>query len=105
MARKKKFQLTLDIPPKTAEKDRYQGWTNSATWCANLYFNQERPYYEELVRLMKKDGRLDRIKVRMLFNRYMLDKNVSPFDQECEGPVYIEEICNNFEFEYNLTKE
>lgn len=99
MARKKKFQITLDPVPDIPESKRHQGWCNSATCLANLYFLQERAYYDELVRIFKKDGKLDRTKVRMLFNKFMMDRKTSPIDDDAEGPIYLEEICKNLENE------
>lgn len=83
-----------------AEKNKgikpYQGWSNSATWCFNLYFLQERSNYQALLRLIRKDGTINQTRAIRLFNQAGTRLQV---DEWCEGNINIPEILENFETE------
>lgn len=72
----------------------YQGWSNSATWCFNLYFLQECKNYEALKALIRKDGTINENRAIKLFNRSNI---CSQIDNWCEGDINVPEILNEFE--------
>lgn len=72
----------------------YQGWSNSATWCFNLYFMQECEYYEALKDLIRKDGTINEDRAIKLFNQSNIRIDI---DDWCEGYINVPEILKEFE--------
>lgn len=81
--------LNKDIKP-------YQGWSNSATWCFNLYFLQERKNYNDLLRLIRKDGTINQTRAVKLFSWSGIRDKI---DEWCEGNINVPEILEEFERE------
>ena len=69
----------------------YQGWSNSTTWCYNLYFFQERVNYEAMTNLIRKDGTINIDRAQKLMWRAGVE-----IDYWCEGAVNVNEIVENF---------
>jgi hypothetical protein len=75
----------------------HEGWSNSATWCFNLYLLQERSHYEALLALRRKDGKInyDRAFLLMRSAAYCT-RNPILIDNWCEGMVIVSEIVDAF---------
>lgn len=71
--------------------EEYQDWRNSATWCFNLYFMQERHLQDQLAALRRKDGKIHLRKAERLFKHSRIE-----IDEWCEGVVDVEEILRHF---------
>jgi hypothetical protein len=78
------------------EFDRYQGWLNSATYTFNLYFMQEENLQNRLRRLRRQDGKINYDKATKLFHEAQCLRLMEQIDDDCEGPVDVKEIVDNF---------
>lgn len=77
----------------------YQGWTNSATWCFNLYVQQEREYYEHMANLAEKgEFTVDHAMVWFA----TLPIKIEPW---CKGNVNVSEIVEAFNWEFEQYPE
>jgi hypothetical protein len=77
-----------------------QGWSNSATWCFNLYFMQERKLIDELIHLIRKDNTINYSRAATLFNRFQINNQMEQIDDDSEGCVNVVEIIDTFLEEY-----
>ena len=73
-----------------------QGWTNSDTWCFNLYFFQESQLGKAFAALRRKDGTFNIDRVMRLFNQAQRELWMEQVDEDCTGEVNVSEIINNW---------
>ena len=87
------YQL-IDVP-----YENYQGWSNSATWCFSLYFNQNKRWIDALRSIPHPKYRtLSWAHLSALFydaQNTETDENIQ-IDEDCEGLVNVQEFLANF---------
>ena len=69
----------------------YRGWTNSRTWCANLYLELERTAYEDISATRKRGELVTAAQVKGWFERLHLK-----CDAWTAGTVNWQEISDNY---------
>ena len=78
--------------------EEYEGWSNSATWCFNLYFFQEKKNVDDFSKLVQKiaDDKefISLPRARSLFDYAQRHGKMEQIDDDCEGFVNVKEIVD-----------
>ena len=83
-------------------KPAHEGWSNSATWCFNLYLTQSQYWMDELRQLVRRDGKVNLSRVVRLFLRaQMATLDSCAVDDWCEGNINVREVVEDFFEQYS----
>ncbi len=80
----------------------FEGWTNSATGTFNLYFFQESKLCDKFAALRTRQGKFNIDRVIKLFQEAQCKNLMEQIDHDCEGPVNVQEIIDNWTVEHPL---
>ena len=105
------FRYTEFLYKLTQIDQRYNGFSNAATYLAWLYLNQEPKFHKNLQYLYRKDGTINPNKITKWFYALKLKIDAWALDVQCDIPaefikhnrpkpgVYWSEVADNFKRE------